>query len=96
MIEATLEPLHPFPNWVLNHDLNVHSVLFDPKLPHYVLKTKKMLGSSFSKNSKIVKFPMKISFYRLDFEKLFRILDLLNKLYLGKGLNFIVSLKVRV
>ena len=39
---------------------------------------------------------MKILFYRLDFEKLFRILDLLNKLYLGKGLNFIASLKVRV
>ena len=39
---------------------------------------------------------MIILFYRLDFEKLFRILDLLNKLYLGKGLNFIASLKVRV
>ena len=39
---------------------------------------------------------MKILFYRLDIEKLFRILDLLNKLYLGKGLNFIASLKVRV
>ena len=39
---------------------------------------------------------MKILFYRLDFKKLFRILDLLNKLYFRKGLNFIASLKVRV
>ena len=55
-----------------------------------------MLGSSYSKKWQIVNFPMIILFYRLDFEKLFRILDLLNKLYLGKGLNFIGSLKVRV
>ena len=47
MIEATLdrlEPLHPFPNWVLNHDLNVHSVLFDSKLIYFVLKPKKNVG----------------------------------------------------
>ena len=39
---------------------------------------------------------MKFLIYKLDFEKLFRILELLNKLYLEKGLNFIASLKVRV
>ena len=47
-----------------------------------------MLSSSYSKNCKIVNFPMKFSFYRLNIEKLFRILDLLNKLYFGNGLNF--------
>ena len=39
---------------------------------------------------------MKFLIYKLDFEKLFRILDLLNKLYFNKGLNFIASLRVRV
>ena len=49
MIEATLEPLHPFPNWVLNHDLNVHNVLFDPKLTYFVLKSKKVGLEFFEK-----------------------------------------------
>ena len=53
MIEATLEPLHPFPNWVLNHDLNVHSVLFDSKLPYFVLKPKKCWARVFRKIIKL-------------------------------------------
>ena len=54
------------------------------------------MDSSYSKNSKIVNFHMKFLFYRLDIKKLFRILDLLNKLYFGIILIFIASLKVRI
>ena len=39
---------------------------------------------------------MKFLFYRLEIKKLFRILDLLNKLYLDFILIFIASLKVRI
>ena len=55
-----------------------------------------MLVSSFSKIFKIANLSMKFLFYRLEIEKLFTILDLLNKLYFNKGLNFIASLRVRV
>ena len=86
--EATLGPLHPFPNWVLNHDLNDTVCYLTLNFGILFSKKTKMLSSSYSKNCKIVNFPMKFSFYRLDIEKLFRILDLLNKLYFGTGLNF--------
>ena len=44
------------------------------------------LGPSYSKNHKTVNFPIKFFFLTLDIEKLFSILDLLNKLYYWIGL----------
>ena len=66
-----------------------------PKMNRYTLKCLKISGSSKSKNSKMAQNGLKIYLYKLNIEKLWRISDLRNKLYLVKDLIFKLNRQVK-